>query len=120
MNTDVRAEVTVMTALESISEVKETSICYGLYDIIVRLEAETMEEIKIAIQKKIRRINMVRSTITLIVFTDTMRAHTTFKIVFVGRCSDARSRRAEKPDKIPSTPRYPPLTNQINSPIMIL
>jgi DNA-binding Lrp family transcriptional regulator len=67
VNTDVGAEMAVMNALENISEVMEASTVYGVYDIIVRLEAETMEEIKIAIQKKMRAIDMVRSTMTMIV-----------------------------------------------------
>ena len=39
---------------------------YGVYDIIARVEAETMQKVKDVILFKIRRIENVRSVLTLI------------------------------------------------------
>jgi len=39
---------------------------YGVYDIIARIEADTMEDLKNIISWKVRRINRVRSTLTMI------------------------------------------------------
>ena len=45
--------------LKDIREVKEFYGVYGVYDYVVRLEAETMEQLKDAITNKIRRMKNV-------------------------------------------------------------
>ena len=40
---------------------------YGVYDIIARLETETMQDLKEATSWKIRRLEKVLSTLTMIV-----------------------------------------------------
>ena len=57
----------VRRELLEIPEVEEAYAVYGVYDIIVKLKAETMEKIKEVITWKIRRMNKVRSTLTMIV-----------------------------------------------------
>ena len=56
-----------MDKLKTLQEVKEAWMVYGVYDIIVRVEAETMEELKNTISWTIRRLDKVRSTMTMIV-----------------------------------------------------
>jgi DNA-binding Lrp family transcriptional regulator len=53
--------------LKSIAEVKEFYGVYGVYDYVVRLEANNMEQLKDAITNKIRRMKNVRSTLTMMV-----------------------------------------------------
>jgi len=53
--------------LKAIPEVKEFFGVYGVYDYVVRLEAATMEQLKDAITNKIRRMENVRSTLTMMV-----------------------------------------------------
>ena len=53
--------------LKAIPEVKEYFGVYGVYDYVVRLEANTMEQLKDAITNKIRRMENVRSTLTMMV-----------------------------------------------------
>ena len=53
--------------LKDIREVKEFYGVYGVYDYVVRLEADTMEQLKDAITNKIRRMKNVRSTLTMMV-----------------------------------------------------
>lgn len=67
MNVETGAEREVIEELKSFPEVKEAHSVYGAHDIIARLEAETMEEIKNAISWGIRRLDRVRSTVTMIV-----------------------------------------------------
>ena len=67
INTDVGSEAEVSKALREFTEVKDVYGVYGVYDIVVRLEAETMQELKDAISSKIRRLKNVRSTLTMIV-----------------------------------------------------
>ncbi len=56
-----------MNKLKPLQEVKEARLVYGVYDIIVRVEAETMEELKNVVSWTIRRLDRVRSTMTMIV-----------------------------------------------------
>jgi len=67
INSEEGAEREVLTSLKKIAEVKEVNPVYGVYDIIARLEADTMEEIKNAINWGIRKIDKVGSTMTMIV-----------------------------------------------------
>jgi DNA-binding Lrp family transcriptional regulator len=53
--------------LKDIAEVKEFYGVYGVYDYVVRLEANNMEQLKDAITNKIRRMKNVRSTLTMMV-----------------------------------------------------
>lgn len=67
VNTESGAEKAVLDGLEEISEVKEARTVYGVYDIVARVETETMQDLKEVISWKIRRLNSVRSTTTMIV-----------------------------------------------------
>lgn len=67
INAEIGAEDEVMRNLEPFSEVKEAHMVYGVYDIIARLETETMQDLKEAISWKIRRLEKVRSTLTMVV-----------------------------------------------------
>ncbi len=67
INVEIGAEVDVLRSLKPVSEVEEAHLVYGVYDIIARVETETMQELKDAVSWKIRRIDKVRSTLTMIV-----------------------------------------------------
>jgi DNA-binding Lrp family transcriptional regulator len=58
----------VVPVLEEIKHVTEIYSVYGVYDYVVKIEAESMSELKEVIMSKIRRINGVRSSLTLITF----------------------------------------------------
>ena len=67
INAEIGAESDVLKGLKDISEVKEAHMVYGVYDIIARIQTETMQELKDIISWKIRRLDKVRSTLTMIV-----------------------------------------------------
>ncbi len=67
INAEIGAESDVLKELKEIPEVKEAHMVYGVYDIIARVETETMQELKDVISWKIRRLDKVRSTLTMIV-----------------------------------------------------
>ena len=46
---------------------KDVYVVYGVYDIVARVEADTMEKVKETITWNIRRLDKVRSTLTMIV-----------------------------------------------------
>ena len=67
LNVETGSEVDVIKSLEPLKEVKEARMVYGVYDLVVRVETETMEELKNAVSWTIRRLDRVRSTMTMIV-----------------------------------------------------
>jgi DNA-binding Lrp family transcriptional regulator len=67
INTDLGEGSDVSETLKTVPEVKEVYGVYGVYDFVVRLEAGSMQELKDVITSKIRRLDHVRSTLTMIV-----------------------------------------------------
>lgn len=67
INADLGSEDDLVSQLKNIEHVKEVFVVYGVYDIIVKIEADTMEKVKETITWKVRRIDKVRSTLTMIV-----------------------------------------------------
>ena len=53
--------------LRGIENVSEVYVVYGVYDIVAKIESDTMEKVKETITWKIRRLERVRSTLTMIV-----------------------------------------------------
>jgi len=67
INAELGAENEVLKDLKAIQEVKEAYMVYGVYDIIARVETETLQDLKDTISMKVRRLDNVRSTLTMIV-----------------------------------------------------
>jgi len=61
----------VLNELNKIEHVKEASVTYGVYDIVAKIEAETMDKLKEALTSKVRKISSVRSTLTMLVIEGT-------------------------------------------------
>ena len=64
---EVGAEKSILAELKSLESVKEISGLFGSYDIIVKLEATSEEEIKDIVVSKIRNLKNIRTTVTLTV-----------------------------------------------------
>jgi len=60
----------VLKELEKIEGVKEAYTVYGVYDIIAKVEANTMDGIKDIVTWKIRKLSNVRTTLTMIVIEE--------------------------------------------------
>jgi len=67
INSELGKEDDILKELRSIENVKEAHFVYGVYDIIVKVEAESMEKLKDLVTFKIRRLPDVRSTLTMTV-----------------------------------------------------
>jgi len=57
----------VVQELRKVANVKESYAVYGVYDIVAKVEAESMDKLKEIITWKIRRLDKVRSTLTMLV-----------------------------------------------------
>ena len=66
INTEIGSESKVLDAIKKITNVIEAYSVYGVYDIVAKIEADTMEKLKETVTWKIRRLNKVRSTLTMI------------------------------------------------------
>ena len=68
LNTELGKEPEVIKEMKGAKEVKNIYSLYGIYDVIVEVEAETMEKVKEVVFNRIRRLDNVKSTITLITY----------------------------------------------------
>ncbi|MGD0203233.1 MAG: Lrp/AsnC ligand binding domain-containing protein [Candidatus Bathyarchaeia archaeon] len=69
-NVESGSEDTVLKQLRNINNVEEAYVSYGVYDLVIRVKADTMEELKDSVTHKIRTIKQVRSTLTLIMMEE--------------------------------------------------
>jgi len=66
LTTDIGCEQAVCKIIKSIPEVKNAYILHGAYDLIIDIETKNLNCLKEVIQKRIRSMEKVRSTITMI------------------------------------------------------
>jgi DNA-binding Lrp family transcriptional regulator len=67
INAEIGSEDDVLTELRKLGNVKESYVVYGVYDIVAKVEADSMDKLKEIVTWKIRRLDRVRSTLTMIV-----------------------------------------------------
>ncbi len=70
INCDLGYEEQIIEELKHISDVKEVHGTFGAYDILVEVESANVENLRDTITWKIRKLNRVRSTLTLMVTED--------------------------------------------------
>jgi DNA-binding Lrp family transcriptional regulator len=66
MNVQLGAEEKVLKEVRNTPNVKECHRLYGVYDMIAKIEADSMDQLKEIISWKIRQLGGVRSTLTTI------------------------------------------------------
>ncbi|MEE8132511.1 MAG: Lrp/AsnC ligand binding domain-containing protein [Nitrososphaerales archaeon] len=67
INCDLGSEEEIIKEVDKLPDVVEVSGVYGVYDIIVKLQADSMDKLRETMTWKLRRIDKVRSTLTMIV-----------------------------------------------------
>ncbi|WP_147127841.1 Lrp/AsnC family transcriptional regulator [Sulfolobus acidocaldarius] len=67
INTDAGGEEEVFEKLKSLNEVTEVHIVYGVYDIVAKIEADTLDKLKDFVTNTVRKLPRVRSTLIMIV-----------------------------------------------------
>lgn len=67
MNAELGIEDSIVGELRRLEGVKEVYQVYGVYDIVAQVESDTMEKVKEIITWKLRKLNGVKSTLTMIV-----------------------------------------------------
>lgn len=67
LNIDIGSEDKIMEQLAVIPEVKAVYFVYGPYDIVIKIEAPDIDKIRSVVRERVRKIEGIRSTTTLIV-----------------------------------------------------
>lgn len=71
INTEIGSESAVLKALKKIGAVQEAYMVYGVYDVVAKVSADTMDKLKEIVTWHVRRLDKVRSTLTMIVIEET-------------------------------------------------
>ncbi len=67
INTEPEKMEEVAREIKKIKGVVEASMVYGVYDIVAKIQTETMDRLKEIVASQIRRMECVRSSATMIV-----------------------------------------------------
>ena len=70
INVESGTEEEIVGELKKIEGVEEAYYSYGVYDIITKVKAESMEKLKDMVTRRIRTLSKVRSTLTLIMMEE--------------------------------------------------
>jgi len=70
INTETGFTLQVLTAIKNLEKVREAHAVYGVYDLIVEVEAESLKKLKETFLWKLRRLNNVSATLTMIVIDE--------------------------------------------------
>ena len=65
INCDLGIEEDIISQLKTIDEVKEVKGVFGAYDILAKVESDDVDKLRDIITWKIRKLDRVRSTLTL-------------------------------------------------------
>ena len=65
INCEIGSEEKVIEELKTIDGIKEVHGTFGAYDILAKVESEQVETLRETITWKIRKIDKIRSTLTL-------------------------------------------------------
>ena len=65
INCDLGSEDKVISDLRKLEHIKDVVGTFGAYDIVAKIEAETSEQLRETVTWKIRKMDKVRSTLTL-------------------------------------------------------
>jgi len=65
INCDLGYEGEIIDEIKQLEDVKEANGVFGAYDILAKVESANVENLRDTIAWKIRKLNRVRSTLTL-------------------------------------------------------
>jgi DNA-binding Lrp family transcriptional regulator len=70
INVESGSEDEVLNELKTIEGVEEAYFSYGVYDLITKIRADSMDKLKELVTRRIRTLSKVRSTLTLIMMEE--------------------------------------------------
>ena len=66
-NVKSKSEDQVLKDVRAVDGVQEAYVMYGVYDLVARIEAASIKELKELVSSRLRMITNVRNTLTLII-----------------------------------------------------
>lgn len=73
LNAELGQEASIIDALQGVKEIKNIYSLYGIYDLIIEMEADSMDRVKEVVFNNVRRLEHVKSTITLITYGEPVK-----------------------------------------------
>ena len=70
INCDLGSEEDIISQLKTIDGVNEVQGTFGAYDILAKVESEDVDKLRDTITWKIRKLDRIRSTLTLMAIPD--------------------------------------------------
>lgn len=70
INVESGSEDEVLKELKTIEGIDEAYFSYGVYDLITKIKADSMDKLKELVTRRIRTLSKVRSTLTLIMMEE--------------------------------------------------
>jgi DNA-binding Lrp family transcriptional regulator len=67
VNTEIGSEKQVLRAIKKIEGIEEAHNLWGVYDLIVNVKADSLDELKQIITQKIEKIDKIDSKLTMII-----------------------------------------------------
>ena len=68
LNAELGQEASMIDSLRGVKEITNIYSLYGIYDLIIEMEAESMDRVKEVVFNNVRRLDHVKSTITLLTY----------------------------------------------------
>ncbi len=73
LNAELGQEASIIDALKGVKEITNVHSLYGIYDLIIEMEADSMDRVKDVVFNNVRRLEHVKSTITLITYGESVK-----------------------------------------------
>lgn len=70
MNAELGKELSIVNELKKISHVKEVYPVYGVYDVLMVIESDSMESLRETVTNQVRKLDGIKSTLTMIIVKD--------------------------------------------------
>jgi len=70
INTELGSEKEVLDEIRKIDAIKESYIVYGVYDMVAKISADTMDKLTEIVTWNVRTLDKVRATLTMIVIEE--------------------------------------------------
>ena len=70
MNAELGKENQIVSEIKKIANVKEVYPVYGVYDVLMVIESDSMENLRETITSRVRKLDGIKSTLTMIIVKD--------------------------------------------------
>ncbi len=67
INTELGSELDAVNSIKKIPNVTEAYLVYGTYDVIVKVESDSLDKVKETITHNLRTLSNVKSTLSMVV-----------------------------------------------------